>query len=99
MSSMRWVHVWSGALATGAAPLPLTPAAPAGSITATTWPAPRMSPGARSCTAVTTPAQGAVIRVSIFMAVTTATVSPACTASPTDARTSITELAMGHSTP
>ena len=49
---------------------------------ATIWPAATASPTASGASSATTPAQGAVTAVSIFMALTTISVSPAFTASP-----------------
>ena len=72
----------------------------AGAITATTCPASTSSPGAEVGTCIVTmPAHGAVTTVSIFIAVTTSSVSPAAPTAPSRHSTSTTVPAIGHSTP
>ena len=88
------IGVQPSSAAAGAAAL----AAPAaGLITARICPPSTVSPTASAASAVTTPAQGAWTDVSIFMALTTNSRSPAFTAAPSRALTSTTEPACGLS--
>ena len=66
---------------------------------ATIWPTATLAPTSRGSIALTTPAQGAVTAVSIFMALTTISVSPAATVAPGSTLTSMMAPGMGHSTP
>jgi len=66
---------------------------------ATIWPAATLAPILVGSMAPTTPAQGAVTAVSIFMALTTIKVSPAATVAPGATLISMTAPGMGHSTP
>ena len=66
---------------------------------ATIWPAETEPPTSTWTSSATTPAQGAVTAVSIFMALTTISVSPAATTAPGWVVSSTTAPAIGHSTP